>query len=84
MNEKKYVEIDEAIKEIYRFDGYLDEDMIWRLHYALRKLPTADVRHVVTCRDCKHYELDNGWCEYFDTDRVFKDYCSEGEKREES
>ena len=47
-------------------------------------LPAADVRPVVLCRDCKHYELDNGWCEYFNVDRVFGDYCSEGVKREES
>lgn len=43
---KKYIECEAAIKEIYRFDGYLDDDMIWRLHYALRKIPAADVAPV--------------------------------------
>ena len=49
-----------------------------------RALLPADVRPVVLCRECKHYEIDNGWCEYFNVDRVFGDYCSEGVKREES
>lgn len=44
----EYIEREAAIKEIYRFDGYLDDDMIWRLHYALRKFPAADV----VARDC--------------------------------
>ena len=45
---KECIEHEAAIKEIYRFDGYLDDDMIWRLHYALRKIPAADV----VARDC--------------------------------
>lgn len=32
---------DEAIKEIKRFTGYLDEDMITRLDIAINKIPTA-------------------------------------------
>lgn len=59
------------------WDGHREENVT-------RLLSLPNVRPVVLCRDCKHYELDNGWCEYFDTDRVFEDYCSEGEKREES
>lgn len=57
-----------------------DADMV----KYLQSIPAAEVRPVVLCRDCEHYELDNGWCEYFDTDRVFEDYCSEGVKREKS
>ncbi len=64
MAEKEYIDKQDAIKEIYRFDGYLDDDMIWRLHYAIRKIPAADVRPVVTCGECKHW-FENG-----------SDYCS--------
>ena len=39
----EYIDREAAIKEIYRFDGYIDDDMEWRLHYALKKLPAADV-----------------------------------------
>lgn len=38
-----YISREAAIKEVYRFDGYLDDDLEWRLHYALKKLPAADV-----------------------------------------
>lgn len=57
----EYIEREAAIKEIYRFDGYLDDDMIWRLHYALRKIPVADVVEVVRCKDCRY--LHNGYDE---------------------
>ena len=39
----EYISREAAIKEVYKFDGYLDDDLEWRLHYALKKLPTADV-----------------------------------------
>ena len=39
---KKYIELDRALKEIERFIGYLDEDMIYRIQYALKRLPAAD------------------------------------------
>lgn len=42
----EYIERGAAINEIYRFDGYIDDDMEWRLHYALKKLPAADVVEV--------------------------------------
>lgn len=38
-----YISREAAIKEVYRFDGYLDDDMECRLHYALKRLPAADV-----------------------------------------
>ena len=38
-----YISREAAIKEVYRFDGYIDDDLKWRLHYALKKLPAADV-----------------------------------------
>ena len=66
----------------------------------LERLPAADVRHVVLCRECVHWErYDNtagcGYChkvkfEYGANGYVFNPvrapdfYCADGEKREES
>ena len=36
-----------ACKEIGRFSGYLDADMIYRLQTAISRLPTENVRHAV-------------------------------------
>lgn len=51
MAEKKYIECEAAIKccTFGRTSlGLVDE---------LRRLPAADVRPVVLCRDCVHYEM---------------------------
>ena len=54
-----YISREAAVKEIYRFDGYLDDDMIWRLHYALRKIPAAaDVRPMTEISDAVDEVLD--------------------------
>lgn len=60
--------------------------------FVIHNIPAADVRPVVLCRDCLHYEMgvclkiyDDGaankdaWQE-----RKPEDFCSYGEKREES
>lgn len=54
--------------------------------------PAADVRPVVLCRDCKHWELSKlkpsfHVCTYLrgvSFVRNAEDFCSRGEKREES
>ena len=54
--------------------------------YEFNAIPTADVRPVVLCRDCKHYNPSNrDWkCEFcmglIDPDE--EDFCSFGERRE--
>ena len=81
--ERETVIAEAAIEEYLTADG----EEVYHEYVPLsviKSLTAADVRPVVRCRDCKHYEIDNGWCEYFNVDRVFGDYCSEGEKREES
>lgn len=55
----EYISREAAIKEVYRFDGYLDDDLEWRLHYALKRLPAADVVEVVRCRECANWQ--SGW-----------------------
>ena len=49
-------------------------------------IPAADVRPVVRCRDCKHrFITPNGWhCPYAEWGIEDDDFCSCGEKREES
>lgn len=59
---------------------------------AIVMLPAADVRPVVLCRDCKHWELSKiepsfHVCTYLcgvSFVRNAEDFCSRGEKREES
>lgn len=38
-----YVSKEDACKEIARFKGYLDDDMIYRLQLAINRLPNAQV-----------------------------------------
>ena len=57
---------------------------------AIRKLPAADVRSVVLCRDCKWCHA--GYCENYDdlipfgcANKPWEDwFCADGEKREKS
>ena len=77
-----FISREAAIKEVYRFDGYLDDDMEWRLHYALKKLPAADVVEVVRCRDCVYWRGENECCEGIDIDFSENGYCSFGERKD--
>ena len=60
--------------------------------YAIMRIPTADVRPVVLCRDCKHGQGEkmDFWNEYVGIECIGgvvhrKDwFCADGEKREES
>ena len=42
----RYIKNEDAEREIGRFVGYLDEDMIARLKIALRKLPAKDAEEI--------------------------------------
>ena len=86
-------------KELYQDSGGAC-DVLVLAKRAVRKLPAADVRHVVLCRECVHWEKYNntagcGYChkvkfEYGADGYVFNPvrepdfYCANGEKREES
>lgn len=41
-----YIERDTVIKEQKRFCGYLDDDTLFRLELAIKRIPAADVRPV--------------------------------------
>lgn len=59
---------------------------------SIKRVPAADVRPVVLCRDCKYWELSKiepsfRVCTYVcgaTFVRKAEDFCSRGEKREES
>ena len=46
MKLNEYISKEQACKELERFIGYLDEDMIHRLKIAIRRIPATDVREV--------------------------------------
>ena len=50
----------------------------------LRRLPAADVRPVVRCKECKNYMERSGACAYLVVGMREDDFCSYGKKREES
>ena len=64
--------------------------------FVIRGLPAADVRPVVACCDCKHFQVNvspsgylpqgvSEWeCRYWCRPTDPTDFCSYGEKREES
>lgn len=82
----------EAFKaEIRRLSThYLNEWDTLGVLAAADRIPAADVRPVVLCRDCVMYECheyDGGLkyvCRLFKRQMQEMDFCSYGEKREES
>lgn len=95
MAEKEYIERDAALRVLCDACGNAacPKGLIPRCSYyeKMQSIPAADVRPVVLCRDCKNnYNtcLNHGrnepMCDF--TDRKLKedDFCSRGEKREES
>jgi len=48
----EYIKREDALNEIHRFRGYIDEDMEYRMKSAINKIPSADVAEVVRCKDC--------------------------------
>lgn len=61
---------------------------------AINAIPSADVREVVTCKECKYYKAENKGKPWKSNRRYCvrsaavatnpDDFCSRGEKREES
>lgn len=83
----------ECMSTCEEFDGiYADchQCPLEGVKLKLRDLPSADVRPVVLCRDCKWCHA--GYCEKYDdiipfgcANKPWEDwFCADGEKREES
>ncbi len=69
--------------EIAMCNGDYKEGMKMLLD-KIASIPAADVRPVVLCRDCKNYIERSGACAYLVVGMREDDFCSRGEKREES
>ena len=82
----EYIERDKAIDAC--FEGW--DNNAHDCADNIRSIPAADVRPVVLCRDCKRYggrpwgNNENGICIRTDCGVGEDDFCSYGEKREES
>ena len=48
-----YIKREDAVIEIERFGGYLDDDMLYRIKLALGRLPSADVVEGAACKECR-------------------------------
>lgn len=55
--------------------------------WVLNIIDDQPTRDIVTCEDCKHYEMAsneaNGWCEVNECPFAPWDFCSLGERKEE-
>ena len=83
MAEKKYIEVEAALEAAKKSHLYFD------LKPIINSIPAADVRPVVLCRDCKCYRQSNFVDKHMECSRSgfpvhSVDFCSFGEKREES
>ena len=86
----EYIKRSDALAVIERFNGYLDDDMQYRIKFMLnRDCPPADVVEVVRCKDCKHctpFYWDKGLCHLWAENGidVFLDgFCNYGTKMAE-
>lgn len=76
----EYIKKEDAVIEVERFGGYLDDDMLYRIKLALGRLPSADVVEVVRCKDCKYWWEENELCRVSGIEEKAGDYCSYGEE----
>ena len=94
MTEKEYIEREAFLDAIERGKKYQqDADDIAEM---LQNFPAADVRPVVLCCDCKHFQINvspsgylpqgvpEGECRHWCRPTDPTDFCSYGEKREEN
>lgn len=72
----------DAIDEIARWIGYLDDDMVGRIQFGLKHLPSAQPE-IIHCGDCKKCQIDSVFHDYWcDGRKVWKDhYCGYAERR---
>ena len=89
----EYIEREAARKYILDEYPLLQRDRLMR---TIDDIPGADVRPVVRCCDCKHFQVNvspSGYlpqgvpeweCRYWCRPNDPTDFCSYGEKREES
>ena len=71
-----------AINEIARWIGYLDDDMIGRIQFGLKRLPSAQTE-IIRCKDCrKNPNWEWVGCPMTGKDtRKPDDFCSYAERK---
>ena len=101
MAEKEYIDREAAVNAVLNLVPKVDCDgYCWVIRgdaaRAIDSIPAADVRPVVLCCDCKHFQVNvspSGYlpqgvpeweCRYWCRPTDPTDFCSYGEKREES
>lgn len=98
MSEKKYIELEAALKaNCYFCSAHLEDDSpcVEKCADYMKfiEIPAADVRTVVLCKDCKYWNRERISCEGLARCNTGEsgiryrsqyDFCSRGEKREES
>ena len=93
----EYIEREGAYPLAKKICDAIDSKEFQRLNFGMRILdwiddiPTADVRPVARCRECKHnyntcfnHGINQPMCDFTDRKLREDDFCSHGEKREES
>jgi hypothetical protein len=79
MAEKEYIEREKALSAQNKAMNLSE------MRERLKRIPAADVRPVVQCRDCKSYNKPRlGFCETHLVRMHRDDFCSYGKKREEN
>lgn len=87
---KEYIEREAAVKE-YCLDmcGHeYEADLCGKCNYPLRNVPSADVRPVVFCRECRRAEQDDSgavYCTVWDRwEMPWKGFCHLGSRKVET
>ena len=65
-----------AIDALYSVDEYNSRSV-----KAIKQLPPIQPG-IVRCKDCKHFESEYGYCDYYQWNMTGGDFCSKAEKRE--
>lgn len=76
----------EAVHNHFNEGGFICYDDGQRMLDKIMDLPAAPVREVVLCKDCKHRDVENGFCEGrgWPMQLVPDDgFCEKGERSEE-
>lgn len=60
--------------------GY-DTMMMYEIQDTIEDLPPIQPE-IVRCKDCKHFESEYGYCDYYQWNMTGGDFCSKAEKRE--
>ena len=91
-----YIDADALMQKLSRMIDYCNTDpkvngltALFQVGDAIMDCPTVDAVEVVRCKDCKHYKTDTdyckehhkGYCEWDNTVKSQKHFCSYGEKR---